>query len=126
MSILDHEVNITPWVDLAARQNLVLKWWKPSTETPEDRTNPKLRPSDLGDILSDRTRLVTCTHTSNILGTIHNIKAIAKAVHDRCPKALVCVDGVAYVPHGKIDVRDLGVDLYSFSWYKVGAQSLHT
>ncbi|EGS23615.1 uncharacterized protein CTHT_0003100 [Thermochaetoides thermophila DSM 1495] len=119
VSILDHEVNIAPWVDLAARQNLVLKWWKPSTETPEDRTNPKLRPSDLGDLLSDRTRLVTCTHASNILGTIHNIKAIAKAVHDRCPKALVCVDGVAYAPHGKIDVKDLGVDLYSFSWYKV-------
>jgi selenocysteine lyase/cysteine desulfurase len=68
--------------------------------------------------LSDRTRLVTCTHVSNILGTIHDIKAIAKVVHE-WPKAMLCVDGVAYAPHRPIDVKALDVDFYSFSWYKV-------
>jgi selenocysteine lyase/cysteine desulfurase len=61
---------------------------------------------------------VTCTHASNILGTIHDIKAIASAVHT-IPGALLCVDAVAYAPHRQIDIKDLGVDFYSFSWYKV-------
>jgi hypothetical protein len=62
--------------------------------------------------------LVTCTHASNILGTIHDIKGIAEEVH-KVPGALLCVDAVAYAPHRAIDVKDLGVDFYAFSWYKV-------
>ncbi len=67
--------------------------------------------------MSDKTRLVTCTHVSNILGTIHDIKAIASMVH-AVPGAMLCVDGVAYAPHRQIDVKELDVDFYSFSWYK--------
>ena len=54
-------------------------------------------------------------HTSNILGTISDIKAIAAVVHE-VPGALLAVDAVAYAPHRKVDVKDLGVDFYSFSW----------
>jgi selenocysteine lyase/cysteine desulfurase len=93
-----------------------VKWW-----IPKDRQNPKLHPEDLKDLLSDRTRLVTCTHASNILGTIHDIKGIAKMVHS-IPGAQLCVDAVAYAPHRPIDVRELDVDFYAFSWYKA---SLH-
>lgn len=117
VSALDHEANIAPWVDLAERQNLVLKWWKPNTTTTT--INPKLLASDLAPLLTARTRLVTCTHASNILGSIHDIKAIAATVHAANPTALVCVDAVAYAPHRKVDVKDLGVDFYCFSWYKV-------
>ncbi|KAG7292106.1 hypothetical protein NEMBOFW57_002139 [Staphylotrichum longicolle] len=120
VSALDHEANIAPWVDLAERQNLVIKWWKPdTTANPSAKTNPKLLASDLASLLSPRTRLVTCTHASNILGSIHDIKAIASAVHAHDPSTLVCVDAVAYAPHRPVDVKDLGVDLYAFSWYKV-------
>ncbi|KAK0613046.1 cysteine desulfurase [Bombardia bombarda] len=115
VSALDHEANIAPWVDLAERQKLVLKWWQPTAGT----TNPKLLAEDLAGLLSDKTRLVTCTHASNIVGTVHDIKAIAETVHRHSPDALVCVDAVAYAPHRKIDVKELGVDLYAFSWYKV-------
>ncbi|KAF6814567.1 aminotransferase class-V [Colletotrichum sojae] len=114
ISAVDHEANIASWVDLAARQDLVLKWWK-----PDSPTNPKLTVDNLKPLLSDKTRLVTCTHASNILGTIHDIAAIAAAVHDSTVKGLVCVDGVAYAPHRPIDVKALGVDFYAFSWYKV-------
>jgi selenocysteine lyase/cysteine desulfurase len=62
--------------------------------------------------------MVTCTHASNILGTIHDIKAIAEAVHT-VPGAMLCVDAVAYAPHRHVDVKALGVDFYAFSWYKV-------
>lgn len=118
VSAIDHEANIAPWVDLAARQQLVLKWWRPTT--PAGTTDPKLCASDLTDLLTSRTRLVTCTHASNILGTIHDIPAIAAAVRSGpSPDALLCVDAVAYAPHRSLDVRALGVDLYAFSWYKV-------
>lgn len=114
VSAIDHEANIAPWVDLARRQDLVLKWWKPASPSA-----PKLLASDLAPLLSARTRLVTCTHASNILGTIHDVKAISAAAHAASPSALVCVDAVAYAPHRAVDVRALGVDVYAFSWYKV-------
>jgi selenocysteine lyase/cysteine desulfurase len=114
ISSLDHEANIASWVSLAERQNLILKWW-----TPSDTTNPKLTVENLQGLLSEKTRLLTFTHTSNILGTITDVKAIASYAHQQCPDVLVCVDGVAYAPHRQIDVADLGVDFYSFSWYKV-------
>ncbi|KXX75371.1 putative cysteine desulfurase [Madurella mycetomatis] len=119
VSALDHEANIAPWVDLARRQNLVLKWWKANADAPDAKTNPKLLASDLAALLTDRTRLVSCTHVSNVLGSIHDVKTIAATVHAHNPNTLVCVDAVAYAPHRKIEVKDLGVDLYSFSWYKV-------
>jgi selenocysteine lyase/cysteine desulfurase len=113
VSSIDHEANIASWVVMAERRNLVLKWWSPKT-----KENPKLLASDLLSLLSEKTKLVTCTHASNILGTIHDIKAIAEAVH-AVPGALLCVDAVAYAPHRLIDVTALGVDFYAFSWYKV-------
>jgi selenocysteine lyase/cysteine desulfurase len=115
ISAVDHEANIASWLDLAKRQGLTVKWWKPAVSN----NNPKLMPDNLRPLLSDRTRLVSLTHASNILGTIHDVKAIASLVHGVNPTALVCVDAVAYAPHRQIDVRDLGVDAYCFSWYKV-------
>ena len=61
---------------------------------------------------------MTCTHASNVLGTIHNVKGIANMVHT-IPGAKLCVDGVALAPHREVDVKALGVDFYAFSWYKV-------
>ncbi|KAJ1331320.1 aminotransferase class V-fold PLP-dependent enzyme [Microdochium nivale] len=121
VSSIDHEANIAPWVDLARRQKLNLKWW-----TPEQSHNPRLTPDSLRPLLSPRTRLITCTHTSNILGTITDIAAIAALIHggggkgsSPCPKAFLCVDAVAYAPHRQVDVKALGADFYAFSWYKV-------
>lgn len=114
VSKVDHEANIAPWTDLAKRQKLTLKEWM-----PEPAVAPKLTVENLKPLLSNKTRLVTLTHSSNILGTIHDVKAIAEAVHAANPRALVCVDGVAYAPHRSLDMKDLGVDFYAFSWYKV-------
>lgn len=113
VSQLDHEANIASWVQLAAWKGCTLKWW--SSDRP---TNPQLDPAVLRRLMSARTKLVACTHTSNVLGTINDIRAIAAAVHE-VPGALLCVDAVAYAPHRAVDVRALGADFYSFSWYKV-------
>lgn len=115
LSNCDHEANIAPWVQMAEWRGFKVKWWIPSNS----KTNPKLESGDLKKLLSPKTRLVACTHTSNILGSITDIAALAQTIHSTCPRALFCVDAVAYAPHGPIDVKALGVDIYSFSWYKV-------
>lgn len=113
LSEIDHESNIDPWLHYAALAGATVKWW-----TPSHRQNPKLDPATLRSLLTNRTRLVACTHCSNILGTINDIKAIADVVHE-IPGALLAVDGVAYAPHRAVDVKELGADFYAFSWYKV-------
>ncbi|KAL8998619.1 MAG: hypothetical protein Q9169_002370 [Polycauliona sp. 2 TL-2023] len=113
VSSLDHEANISSWVRLAKIRNLTVKWW-----TPGPGDDLKLTPENLRSLLSEKTKLVTCTHTSNILGSIHDIKGIADEVHT-IPGAMLCVDGVAFAPHREVDVKALGADFYSFSWYKV-------
>lgn len=111
LSKLEHETNVKPWLFMAERLKLKVKWWV--SEKPE----LKLTPENLKPLLSEKVKFVACTHVSNILGGIHDIKAIADVVHG--VGALFCVDGVSYAPHRAVDVKAFGVDFYSFSWYKV-------
>lgn len=115
-SSLDHEANIASWVTIAADLGLTLKWWTPQTPSP---TNPQLTPDTLEPLLTPNTRLVTCTHASNILGSITPLRELAHLIHSKCPHGLLCVDGVALAPHRALDMKALGVDIYAFSWYKV-------
>jgi len=105
----DHEANVSPWTDLE-KNGFKIKIWKVNPETLELDTN------DLKQLLTKRTKLVAVTHASNVLGTINPVKEYAKIVHSA--GALICVDGVAYAPHRKVDVQELDVDFYTFSWYK--------
>ena len=105
----DHEANVSPWMDLQEK-GINVKIWKINPQTLELEIN------DLKELLSDKTKLVAVTHCSNVLGTINPIKEIAKEVHKA--GALICVDGVAYAPHRKVDVQELNADFYTFSWYK--------
>lgn len=114
VSSLDHESNIAPWLDLAERQGLYVKFWNPEGQG----NNPKLTVDSLRPLLSSRTRFLAFTHTTNLLGSIHDVKAITATAHEY-PNLFVCVDGVAYAPHRGVDVKDLGVDFYCLSWYKV-------
>jgi cysteine desulfurase family protein (TIGR01976 family) len=106
----DHEANIGAWVDLE-KQGIKIKVWRINPDTL------KLHLEDLEPLLSDRTRLVAFTHASNVLGTINPVKDITEFVHRH--GAMVCIDGVGYAPHRLVDVQDLDVDFYVFSFYKV-------
>ncbi|MCM4159058.1 cysteine desulfurase-like protein [Antarcticibacterium flavum] len=106
----DHEANVSCWTDLE-QQGIKIKIWKANQDDFE------LKIEELENLLSSRTRLVAVTHCSNILGSINPIKKITGVVHNA--GALICVDGVAYAPHRKVDVQELGVDFYIFSWYKL-------
>lgn len=106
----DHEANVSCWMDLR-KKGIIVKIWKLNPETMQFDLK------DLQALLSPRTKLVTLVHASNILGTINPIKIIAKVVHKA--GALICVDGVAYMPHRLVDVQELDVDFYVFSTYKL-------
>ena len=105
----DHEANIGALREL---ENLgfVIKTWKINPGSFE------LELDDLKKLLSDKTRLVAFTHTSNILGRINPVKEITQLAHEY--GAWVCVDAVAYAPHRPIDVQDWDVDFYVYSFYK--------
>lgn len=106
----DHEANVGAWRRLAARGVVVRTW-------AIDRATWRLTPEGLAPLLSPRTRLVAMTHCTNVLGTIHDVAAIAEML--RGSRARLFVDGVAYAPHGPVDAAGLGVDGYVFSVYKV-------
>jgi selenocysteine lyase/cysteine desulfurase len=112
LSKMEHETNVKPWLFMAERLKLTVKWW----ESPKS-DGLKLTPANLKPLLSPKVKFVACTHVSNILGTIHDVRAIADTVHEA--GALLCVDGVSFAPHRKVDVKAFGIDFYAFSWYKV-------
>jgi cysteine desulfurase family protein (TIGR01976 family) len=105
----DHESNIGPWLPLQER-GVIVKWWS-------IRPDMRIDLADLDALLTERTRLVCVTHTSNILGTINPVRDIAARVH--AAGARLCVDAVAYAPHRAVDVVASGADFYLFSFYKV-------
>lgn len=111
VSEADHQANVGPWERLAERKGLTLRRW------PLDRETLRLEPTALAPLLSPRTRLVAFPHVSNVLGSIHDVRAITELVHAH--GAQVVVDGVAFAPHRAIDVAALGVDYYVLSLYKV-------
>lgn len=106
---LDHESNIGPWRRLEQTGVRIREW-------RFDPDSLELRADDLEPLLSDRTRLVAFTHCSNLIGTVHDAQAINRLVHDA--GALTCVDGVAFAPHRRVDVRALEADFYLVSLYK--------
>jgi cysteine desulfurase family protein (TIGR01976 family) len=105
----DHEANVGAWRRLA-EHGMVIKEWKINTKTAE------LEIEDLKSLLSEKTKIVAVTHCSNIVGSINDLKSIAKLVHEY--DAYIIGDGVSYAPHGFPDVKDLDVDFYAFSLYK--------
>ncbi|WP_428261543.1 cysteine desulfurase-like protein [Haliangium sp.] len=107
---LDHEANVGAWRRLADRGLVIREWrFRPETMT--------LELDDLDPLLNERTRLVCCTHVSNVVGAIHDVGAISERVH--AAGARLCVDGVAYAPHRRVDVKAWDVDFYLVSLYKV-------
>jgi len=105
----DHEANIGAWRKLES-YGAVVKEWKINPE------NAELEIEGLKLLLSKKTKIVAVTHCSNIVGSINDLKSIAKLVHEY--DAYIVGDGVSYAPHGFPDVKDLDVDFYTFSLYK--------
>ncbi|MDQ2661718.1 MAG: cysteine desulfurase-like protein [Actinomycetota bacterium] len=107
---LDHDSNIRPWVHAAERAGATVRW------VDFDPSTGELTADAVSAVLSDRTRLVAVTAASNLIGTMPDVAAIARVVHDA--GALLYVDGVHYTAHELPDVAALGADFFTCSPYK--------
>ena len=105
----DHEANTGAWRRLAAHGVTVREW----RVDPETGT---LAESDLERLLTERTRLLTFPHASNVVAHINPVARITARA--RAAGVITVVDGVAWAPHGLPDVGELGADIYLFSLYK--------
>ncbi|MEZ4597649.1 MAG: aminotransferase class V-fold PLP-dependent enzyme [Chloroflexota bacterium] len=106
---LEHHSNLVPWQLLAQEKDADLEFVAIDDQGRLDRQSYEV-------LLRTRPRLVAFTHVSNALGTINPVRELTEQAH--AAGALVLVDGAQGVPHGPVDVRDLGVDFYAFSGHK--------
>jgi cysteine desulfurase/selenocysteine lyase len=107
---LEHHANIVPWQIAAERVGAVIRAL-PVTE------EGRLAYDRLGDLVSERTRVIAVTHASNVTGAVTDVGRIVEAA--RAVDAVVLVDGAQRAAHGPIDVQALGCDLYAFSAHKM-------
>jgi len=107
---LDHDANVSPWLQLAEDRGLTVRW---AEIHDEDCT---LDMADLASKISSKTKLVAVGYASNAVGTINPVKEIIRLAH--AAGALAYIDAVHYAPHGLIDVAALDCDFLVCSTYK--------
>ncbi len=110
VSGLEHHSNIVPWQMLCERKKAVLR----HIHLREDLS---LDIEAFKGLLSEKTKLVSVAHVSNVLGTIQPVEEIIRLAHAR--KIPVCIDGAQSVPHMQVDVQALDCDFLVFSGHKM-------
>ena len=110
ISAMEHHSNIVPWQLLEMRKGIKIKVI-PITEDGD------LRVDEYEKLFDERTKLVSVTHVSNVLGTVNPVKELATIAHSH--NVPILIDGAQSVPHIKVDVRDMDCDFYAFSGHKI-------
>lgn len=110
VSVMEHHSNIVPWQLQAARKGIVLK-----VIPMNDRG--ELLIDEYKKLFSERTKLVSFVHVSNVLGTVNPAKEMIAIAHAHGVPVLV--DGAQSVPHLQVDVQDLDADFFAFSGHKI-------
>jgi cysteine desulfurase/selenocysteine lyase len=110
ISAIEHHSNIVPWQLLCQRKKAVLK-------VIPVLDNGVLDLEIYQELFSNRTKLVAVGHISNTLGTINPIAEMIRMAHEYSVPVLI--DGAQGLPHGKVDVQELGCDFYCFSGHKI-------
>jgi cysteine desulfurase / selenocysteine lyase len=110
ISEIEHHSNIVPWQMLCEERGASLRLI-PVNDKGE------LILEAFEDLLDENVKLVSVAHVSNVLGTVHPIKALIEAAHR--VGACVCIDGAQSAPHLPVDVQGLDVDFYAFSGHKL-------
>ncbi|SCN23313.1 putative cysteine desulfurase [Clostridium sp. N3C] len=110
ISIAEHHSNLVPWQIVAKAKGAILKYMYINEEgvIPEEEIESKI---------GERTKIVSVTHVSNVLGTINPIEAIIKRAHE--VGAVAIIDGSQSVPHMKVNVSELDADFLVFSGHKM-------
>ena len=110
ISAMEHHSNIVPWQLLEMRKGIKIKVI-PITEDGE------LRVDEYEKLFDERTKLVSVTHVSNVLGMVNPVKELATIAHSH--NVPILIDGAQSVPHIKVDVRGMDCDFYAFSGHKI-------
>lgn len=110
VSTMEHHSNIVPWQLQEQRKGIVLKVI-PMTDEGE------LLLEEYEKLFTERTKLVSVTQVSNVLGTVNPVKEMIRIAHEH--GVPVVVDGAQSVPHFAVDVQDLDCDFLAFSGHKV-------
>ena len=110
VSIAEHHSNLVPWQQLAIKKHAVLKYIELTADGELDM-------EDANNKITDKTKIVSVTHASNVLGIITPLKELAALAHEH--GAIFIGDGAQAAPHTKVDVQDLDVDFYAFSGHKM-------
>ncbi|HEX9381528.1 MAG TPA: cysteine desulfurase-like protein [Gaiellaceae bacterium] len=106
---LDHDANVSPWLELAHDKRLEVRFVDINDDTTLDL-------DDLARLLMDRTRVVAFPVASNAVGTLTDVRRVTELAHDA--GALAWADSVHYGPHGPIEAAGWGVDVLICSPYK--------
>ena len=110
LSVMEHHSNIVPWQLLAARKGIAIK-----VIPMNDRGELLL--DEYEKLFSERTKIVSIMHVSNVLGTVNPVKEMIATAHAHGVPVLI--DGAQSVPHIKVDVQDLDADFFAFSSHKI-------
>ncbi|MBP7984751.1 MAG: cysteine desulfurase [Bacteroidaceae bacterium] len=110
ISTMEHHSNIVPWQLLAARKGIAIK-----VIPMNDRGELLL--DEYENLFNERTKIVSVTQVSNVLGTINPVKEMIKTAHDH--GVPVMVDGAQSTPHFKVDMQDMDCDFFVFSGHKI-------
>ena len=110
ISRMEHEGNVSPWLQMAEDNDLVVKWLE------FDRDTWRVEPALLEPLLTERTRLMALNYASNLTGGVNDVKVLTKMAQDA--GAMVYVDAVQYASHRLIDIKDLSCDFLACSPYK--------
>jgi cysteine desulfurase/selenocysteine lyase len=108
ISEMEHHSNLVPWQLLCERTGATLRWFGVTDDGRLDESQP---------VITERTKIVSVVHMSNILGTINDVSGIVAKAHE--VGAVVMLDCSQSVPHLPVDVQSLGADLIAFTGHKM-------
>lgn len=110
ISAMEHHSNLIPWQQAAKATGAMLKY----IPLQSDGT---LSAKDIEETITNRTKIVSVSHVSNVLGIANPVKRMASVAHQH--GAVIFVDGAQSVPHKKVDVQELDCDFFAFSGHKL-------
>ena len=110
LTVMEHHSNLLPWQEVVKKTGAKLIFLEP------DKTG-FISNEEIKAKITEKTKLVSLAHISNVLGRKNPVEKVIKAAHD--VGAAAVVDGAQAVPHTKVNVRELDADFYVFSGHKM-------
>lgn len=106
----EHASNILPWIRLSEEIGIVIKYM-------ELDSNYELTVESVEKSITDKTKVISIAHVTNVIGDVRDVESIGKICHDN--NIYFCVDGAQSVPHMKEDFKNSNIDFLSFSGHKM-------